>query len=160
MNLLQEWQWISNHLTALNQKQEETKCTLQEAWKDVIPLFPIMPLFGRGARVYSCLVFEGIYIFLLVKGTSVSCQSLNFPQLLSHAPLENSPGDQEAQIPLSLSNVCELPYVAMGNGWHWTGVYRHCRPSGGQRCHKTKVHSLIYRTTCFQENPGALWLLS
>lgn len=103
----------------------------------------------------SCGSFEGFYIFPAVRRTSVFYQRLNFPQLLSYY-LKTALATKSSRFPsLSLCNVCELPYVAMGNGWHWTGVCRHCGPSGGQRCLKTKVHFLIYKTTCFSENPGA-----
>lgn len=107
---------------------------------------------------YSCWVFEGIYIFQPGRGTSVSCQLQNFPQLLSHY--------------MKTTQVTNRPGFSLPEQYVWTAICyqaswltpNRCMPSpctiwkGAES--QTKVRFLIHRTTCFQENPGASWLLS
>lgn len=97
-----------------------------------------------------------------MRWAAIFCQSSCFPQLPSHH-LKTDPRWPESQIP-SAQAICELPYVAVGNSWRWTGVCHHNRPSGGQKILKKKKKKKgtfpTYRSfrVTFSSKPGCIRL--
>lgn len=124
-----------------------------------LPVFPVF-LFNTERFRYSCWLFEGIYLFLMGRGASVCCQPVKSPSA-SVMPLETAQVTTRPSLVSSASAMCVschmLPWVMADTEQVYAVAVDHLE--GRSVAKQRHTFFLIYKTTCFQEDPGALWLL-